>query len=153
MKHINLSNFKGSISEWTILNYVKGGLADEYADIANVKGNYVKKSENLLVLTNTAVRREGVTFTTNIDGSVKLNGTATNNQYSCFTTLYQNENGFPNGIKAGDTIGYRLFGNNSDCMFTIYARVGNSWIQIVDYGYGKSVKIPSNSTGLMIRVA
>ena len=36
MKHINLSSFKGSITDWSILNYVKGGLADEYADIANL---------------------------------------------------------------------------------------------------------------------
>ncbi|MBO7693614.1 MAG: hypothetical protein J6T10_13425 [Methanobrevibacter sp.] len=47
MKHINLSNWKLSITDWTELNYVKGGLSDEYADIANIKGNYIKKSENL----------------------------------------------------------------------------------------------------------
>ena len=52
MKHINLSNYKGSITDWTILNYVKGGLADNLADIANIKVNdscynYLAKSQNL----------------------------------------------------------------------------------------------------------
>lgn len=52
MKHINLSNYKGSITDWTILNYVKGGLADNLADIVNIKVNdscynYLAKSVNL----------------------------------------------------------------------------------------------------------
>ena len=52
MKHINLSNYKGSITDWTILNYVKGGLADNLADIVNIKVNdscynYLAKSQNL----------------------------------------------------------------------------------------------------------
>ncbi len=35
MKHINLTNWRGSITDWTKLNYIYGGLDDSYA----VKGN------------------------------------------------------------------------------------------------------------------
>lgn len=41
MKHINLKNWKGTITDWTELNYIKGGLDDAYADIANISGNYL----------------------------------------------------------------------------------------------------------------
>lgn len=39
MKHINLSSWKGSITDWVKLNYIQGGLSDEYADIANLRLN------------------------------------------------------------------------------------------------------------------
>ena len=75
MKHINLSSWKLSLTDWTNLNYVKGGLADEYADIANVKGNYIKKSENLLILNNIAeTTANGITFSVS-NGIIKVNGT------------------------------------------------------------------------------
>lgn len=42
MKHINLSSWKGSITDWVKLNYINGGLPTYYADLANTSGYSVK---------------------------------------------------------------------------------------------------------------
>ena len=82
MKHINLSNYKGSITDWTILNYVKGGLADNLADIVNIKVNdscynYLAKSQNLIKLEDMSeTTKNGITYKVE-NGLVTLNGTAT----------------------------------------------------------------------------
>lgn len=45
MKHINLTSWRGSITDWTKLNYIHGGLPTYYANLANTSG-YTVKLEN-----------------------------------------------------------------------------------------------------------
>lgn len=52
MTHINLTSWKGSLTDWTKFNYIYGGLPAYYADIANIKGNYLRKSNNLWDMAN-----------------------------------------------------------------------------------------------------
>lgn len=82
MKHINLSNYKGSITDWTILNYVKGGLADNLADIVNIKVNdscynYLAKSQNLVNISDKTISSPGYIFNTSI------NSLKNNTVYTC----------------------------------------------------------------------
>ena len=56
MKHINLTNWHGSLTDWTKLNYIYGGLDDSYAVKGNLRidkdlYNYVeyRESKNLLL--------------------------------------------------------------------------------------------------------
>lgn len=46
MKHINITNFEGSITDWTKLNYIAGGIEDDVASLANQTGNKLSKDEN-----------------------------------------------------------------------------------------------------------
>jgi len=46
MKHINITNFEGSITDWTKLNYIAGGMEDDVASLANQTGNKLSKDEN-----------------------------------------------------------------------------------------------------------
>lgn len=46
MKHINITNFEGSITDWTELNYIIGGMEDDVANLANQTGNKLSKDEN-----------------------------------------------------------------------------------------------------------
>lgn len=54
MKHINITNWQGNITDWTKFNYVYGGLDDTLADRVNLRipgtnlRNYIKKSDNLI---------------------------------------------------------------------------------------------------------
>ena len=77
MKHINITSWKGSITDWTELNYIKGGLPDEYANIANIKGNYLRKSKNLIALNDIAETTiNGITYKIE-NGAITLGGLAT----------------------------------------------------------------------------
>ena len=84
MQHINLSNYKGSITDWTELNYINGGLADNLADIANIKVNdscynYFAKSANILNITDVAeTTTNGITYKVE-NGAITLNGTSNAN--------------------------------------------------------------------------
>lgn len=46
MKHINLTSWRGSITDWTELNYIKGGVPDNFANLANTSGNYIYYNAN-----------------------------------------------------------------------------------------------------------
>ncbi len=46
MKHINITNFEGSITDWTKLNYIAGGMEDDVASLANQTGNKLSKDDN-----------------------------------------------------------------------------------------------------------
>ncbi len=82
MQHINLSNYKGSITDWTELNYINDGLADNLADITNIKVNdscynYLAKSANLIKLKDVAETTvNGITYSVK-NGVITLNGTTT----------------------------------------------------------------------------
>ncbi len=83
MQHINLSNYKGSITDWTELNYINGGLADNLADIANIKVNdncynYLAKSVNLIKLNDVAetTTPNGLTYKVE-NGVITTSGTLT----------------------------------------------------------------------------
>ena len=68
MKHINITNWQGNITDWTKLNYVYGGLSDELADRANLSipgtnlRNYVKKSDNLINNSTDVFEMGGVSY-------------------------------------------------------------------------------------------
>lgn len=59
MKHINITNWQGNITDWTKFNYIYGGLDDTLADRVNLRipgtnlRNYIKKSDNLIQLRDT----------------------------------------------------------------------------------------------------
>ena len=85
MKHINITNWQGNITDWTKFNYIYGGVGDNLADKVNlsIKGtnlrNYIKKSDNLLKLQNVAETTiRGITYSVS-NGVITLNGTATAN--------------------------------------------------------------------------
>jgi len=86
MQHINLSNYKGSITDWTELNYINGGLADNLADITNIKVNdscynYLAKSGNLIALDDEE-RTTGIGITYKIENDrITLNGTTTGGSF------------------------------------------------------------------------
>jgi len=58
MKHINITNWQGNITDWTKFNYIYGGLDDTLADRVNLRipgtnlRNYFRKSNNLIPLPN-----------------------------------------------------------------------------------------------------
>ncbi len=79
MKHINLTNWRGSITDWTKLNYIYGGLDDSYAVKGNLRidkdnYNYVeyRESKNLFdkssVLNRTYIHSDGTLKTETTDG-------------------------------------------------------------------------------------
>lgn len=82
MKHINITNWQGNITDWTKFNYIYGGLDDTLADRVNLSipgtnlRNYLKKSDNLLQLANASGTINGITYSVS-NGSITLNGTAT----------------------------------------------------------------------------
>lgn len=81
MKHINITNWQGNITDWTKFNYVYGGLEDSLADRVNLSipgtnlRNYIRKSNNILNVANMSATQNGITYTIS-DGVVTLNGTA-----------------------------------------------------------------------------
>lgn len=86
MQHINLSNYKGSITDWTELNYINGGLADNLANIANIKVNdscynYIAKSANLIKSNDVPETTEsGITYKIENGIIYLISGTATVNK-------------------------------------------------------------------------
>lgn len=58
MKHINITNWQGNITDWTKFNYIYGGLDDELADRVNLRipgtnlRNYFRKSNNIVNLSD-----------------------------------------------------------------------------------------------------
>lgn len=71
MKHINTTNWKGKITDYTKFNYIYGGLDDTLADRVNlcIPGtnlyNYVKKSENLINNSTDVFELGGVSYLPN----------------------------------------------------------------------------------------
>lgn len=85
MKHINLTNWRGSITDWTKLNYIYGGLDDSYAVKGNLRidkdnYNYVEFREgyNLFDITDVAENTlaNGVTYKIT-NGELAFKGTNT----------------------------------------------------------------------------
>lgn len=84
MKHINLTNWLGSITDWTKLNYIYGGLDDSYAVKGNLRidkdnYNYVefRESKNLILFYNVEETTvNGITYKVE-NGVLTFNGTAT----------------------------------------------------------------------------
>ena len=83
MKHINLTNWKGSITDWTKLNYIYGGLDDSYAVKGNLRidkdnYNYVefRESNNQLQLEAEEGTTSGIDYKAE-NGSITLTGTNT----------------------------------------------------------------------------
>lgn len=80
MKHINITNWQGNITDWTKFNYVYGGLDDTLADRVNLRipgtnlRNYIKKSDNLVALENGTITASGLTFTIQ-NGKISSSGT------------------------------------------------------------------------------
>ena len=107
MQHINLSNYKGSITDWTELNYINGGLADNLADISNIKVNdscynYLAKSANLIKLNDVAeTTTNGITWKVE-NGLIYLNGTSTA-QVNIWLSIPT--------IASGKTIAFKDFGD------------------------------------------
>lgn len=68
MKHINITNWQGNITDWTKFNYVYGGLDNELADRANLRipgtnvRNYVKESDNLINNSTDVFEMGGVSY-------------------------------------------------------------------------------------------
>ena len=136
MQHINLSNYKGSITDWTELNYINGGLADNLADIANIKVNdscynYIANSQNLVNISDKTISSPGYIF------NIPVNNLKTTTTYTCsfnwtgggslqFRALKNNNN------VGSDTINDVPSGRNSititttDTPDTIYLYANNS---------------------------
>lgn len=82
MKHINITNWQGNITDWTKFNYIYGGLADTIADRVNLRipgtnlRNYFRKSNNLINASNQSATVNNITYSIK-NGVVTLNGTAT----------------------------------------------------------------------------
>lgn len=80
MKHINITNWQGNITDWTKFNYIYGGLDETIADRVNLSipgtnlRNYFRKSENLISLENETITASGLTFTIK-NGKISSSGT------------------------------------------------------------------------------
>ena len=84
MKHINITNWQGNITDWTKFNYVYGGLDETIADRVNLSipgtnlRNYFRKSNNLLPLPNISQADfYGLNYKVE-NGVISVWGTATN---------------------------------------------------------------------------
>lgn len=96
MKHINITNWQGNITDWTKFNYIYGGLDDSLADRVNLRipgtnlRNYLKKSDNLYNIGTYSATIFGVTFSVE-NQTLTLNGTSTDgswdNRYELSITL------------------------------------------------------------------
>ena len=109
MKHINLTNWRGTITDWTKLNYIYGGLDDSYAVKGNLridKDNYnyveLRESKNLLHLVDVAeTTTNGITWKVE-NGLIYLNGTSTA-QVNIWLSIPT--------IASGKTIAFKDFGD------------------------------------------
>ena len=98
----------------------------------------------------------GITFTVNNDGTVKVSGTSTSSGYTYFNFTRRNQQKML-GLVAGDVIAIKG-GVSSECNIGLgfyddnEAQTGTS---IYDNGYGETVIVPEDTTGLefIIRVA
>ena len=116
MKHINITNWQGNITDWTKFNYIYGGIGDNLADRVNlsIKGtnlrNYFRKSNNLIELTNvSSTTTNGITYSIQ-NGTITLNGTATANTLISLNRIMNISNSLVG------TFSYNLF--NESASFT-----------------------------------
>lgn len=127
MKHINITNWQGNITDWTKFNYIYGGIGNNLADRVNlsIKGtnlrNYLRKSKNLLQLANTSGTRNGITYKVE-NGVITFSGTASANFNIALTISLSVTSGsythcqmqtFPSGLSSNVGIsGSAIDGNN-----------------------------------------
>lgn len=133
MKHINITNWQGNITDWTKFNYVYGGLDETIADRVNlhIKGtnlrNYIKKSDNLLPLPNKPQADfYGLNYKVE-NGVISVWGTATNSVnlwLNLGTVLPANTRYYINFFHEGDHEGnivYNIAKEQYDWTNRIYA--------------------------------
>lgn len=111
MKHINITNWQGNITDWTKFNYIYGGLDATLADRVNlsIKGtnlrNYFRKSNNLVHLVDKAQSTfYGLNYKIE-KGVITVWGTATqsvNMWLSMGTTLPENTRYYINFFHDGE---------------------------------------------------
>lgn len=90
----------------------------------------------------------GITFTWT-NNICHATGTATATATSSF---YLNENGFPLGINAGDIIHWYIDTSNPSLFVQVYYYKNNSWVFGVEVKENIDYKIPTDATGLLMRV-
>lgn len=82
MKHINITNWQGNITDWTKFNYIYGGLDETIADRVNLRipgtnlRNYIKKDDNLYNIGSYSTTMNGVSISVS-NQTLTLNGTST----------------------------------------------------------------------------
>lgn len=109
----------------------------------------INLGKNLLKFpyTESSLTRDGITYTINNDGSIKINGTAT---ATSFIDLYRNTS--VNLLEKGNTYTYSISPENSNIRLTILERYNNTWN---DNGFGTNkitFTISNNSEGQLIRL-
>ena len=81
MKHINITNWQGNITDWTKFNYIYGGLDESIADRVNLRipgtnlRNYFRKSNNLIHFEDKEGTSQGFTYSYK-NGAITISGTA-----------------------------------------------------------------------------
>lgn len=90
MKHINITNWQGNITDWTKFNYIYGGLDETIADRVNLSipgtnlRNYFRKSNNLINASTVSTTRNGITFSYNKStDTFSYSGTLTSTSAYC----------------------------------------------------------------------
>lgn len=133
MKHINITNWQGNITDWTKFNYVYGGLDETIADKVNLSipgtnlRNYIKKSDNLIPLPNMPQADfYGLNYKVE-NGVISVWGTATNSVnlwLNLRTVLPANTRYYINFFHEGDHEGnivYNIAKEQYDWTNRIYA--------------------------------
>ena len=136
----NLMIVKGEYTTSTIGNYEPYQTPQEYE---------INLGKNLLKFpyTESTLTRDGITYTINNDGSIKINGTAT---ATSFIDLYRNTS--VNLLEKGNTYTYSISPENSNIRLTVLERYNNTWNENV-FGSNKiTFTISNNSEGQLIRL-
>lgn len=140
MKHINLTNWRGSITDWTKLNYIYGGLDDSYAVKGNLridKDNYnyveLRESKNLCNISNQTTTEKQV---------LNFNGIKANNGNSYTLSLNAS-------TIASDSRIYLILGSNATASnFSEIGEIQSSSVSLV-VGTRKSITLTTNSNGYL----
>lgn len=118
MKHINITNWQGNITDWTKFNYIYGGLDETLADRVNlsIKGtnlrNYFRKSNNLIQLRDVAESTTGGLTYKVKDGVISVSGTPTSSRniwLSINAVLPKNTTYYVNFFHNGDHEGNIIY--------------------------------------------
>lgn len=146
-----------SAEDWTAAHWTVTKMGNEVSGLQTaltVVSEY--GAENICPTRTTSSTTQGITYTPNGDGSYKVNGTTPSGSNAHYS-LFSSNSSFPNGIKAGDVLYVSVASTNPIIKFYINWFVGSTKYEtpetyhVVTSGF-KKIAIPSNATGLEIRL-
>ena len=133
---------------------VSGAAADAKATGDRIRALEKFNAANILPMSDRTITTNGITFSSNSDGSYNVSGTAT---ARANFNIISSQNSMPDGFKAGEEI-YIFYNGFEKVQLQLFASVNgafspSSFANVVgDYSENPfAVKIPNDATGILIR--